>query len=74
LTLESDESPLFSKSYKDQQDSIDKTIDYVSRKAIELRPLDFLQFFSEFQNLSSEERDKIKMNVPLLRFLMLIGL
>jgi urease gamma subunit len=59
-SLESDESPLFSKSYKDQQGSIDKTIDYVSRKAIELRPLDFLQFFSEFQNLSSEEREKIK--------------
>jgi hypothetical protein len=33
-SLESDESPLFFKSYKDQQGSIDKTIDYVSRKAI----------------------------------------
>jgi preprotein translocase subunit SecB len=57
---ETDEFPLFSKNYKKQQDTIDKPIDYVGRKAIELRPLDFLQFFSEFQNLSPEERDKIK--------------
>jgi len=57
---ETDEFPILSKSYKEQQDTIDKPIDYVSRKAIELRPLDFLQFFSEFQNLSPEERDKIK--------------
>ena len=53
-------SPLFSKEYKEQQELIDKPIDYVSRKAIELHPLDFLSFFPEFQNLSQDELKKIK--------------
>ena len=53
-------SPLFSKEYKEQQELIDKPIDYVSRKAIELHPLDFLSFFSDFQNLSQDELKKIK--------------
>ena len=54
------DTPLFSKNYQEQQDVIDKPIDYVSRKAIELRPLDFLRFFPEFQNLSAEELKQVK--------------
>jgi hypothetical protein len=46
---------------EDQQKIIDKPIiDYVSRKAIELRPLDFLQFFPEFQSLTPEEQKQLK--------------
>ncbi|HID98954.1 MAG TPA: hypothetical protein EYP59_01530 [Thiotrichaceae bacterium] len=48
------------KGYKAQQETIDKSIDYVSRKAIELRPLDFLKFFPEFKSLSVEEEKQIK--------------
>ena len=55
-----EDSPLFSKEYKEQQELIDKPIDYVSRKAIELHPLDFLSFFSDFQNLSQDELKKVK--------------
>ncbi|OAD22945.1 hypothetical protein THIOM_001234 [Candidatus Thiomargarita nelsonii] len=57
---EIEDSSLLNKTYKEQQKLIDKPIDYVSRKAIELRPLDFLQFFPEFQTLSAEEQKKIK--------------
>lgn len=58
--LDSKDTALFSKDYQEQQEVIDKPIDYVSRKAIELRPLDFLRFFPEFQNLSAEELKHIK--------------
>ncbi len=58
--LDTEDTPLFSKNYQEQQDVIDKPIDYVSRKAIELRPLDFLRFFPEFQNLSAEELKQVK--------------
>ena len=51
---------LFAQSYQEQQEVIDKPVDYVSRKAIELRPLDFLRFFPEFQNLSAEELKHVK--------------
>jgi hypothetical protein len=57
---DSQDTDLFSKSYQEQQDVIDKPVDYVSRKAIELRPLDFLGFFSEFQNLSADELKQVK--------------
>ncbi len=53
-------SNLLSETYQEQQKKIEKPIDFVSRKAMELYPLDFLQFFTEFENLSSDERDKIK--------------
>ena len=53
-------SSLLSESYQKQSQKIEKPIDFVSRKAIELYPFDFLQFFSEFENLSAEEREKIK--------------
>ena len=42
---DNDSETLDNKGYKAQQETIDKSIDYVSRKAIELRPLDFLKFF-----------------------------
>jgi hypothetical protein len=58
--LDSKDTALFSKDYQEQQEVIDKPVDYVSRKAIELRPLDFLRFFPEFQNLSAEELKQIK--------------
>jgi hypothetical protein len=58
--LDTEDTPLFSKNYQEQQDVIDKPIDYVSRKAIELRPLDFLRFFPEFKNLSNEELKQVK--------------
>jgi len=58
--LGNEDTPLFSKEYKEQQELIDKPVDYVSRKAIELRPLDFLSFFADFQNLSADELKKIK--------------
>jgi transposase len=58
--LNDDDTPLFSKEYNEQQELIDKPIDYVSRKAIELRPLDFLQFFPEFQHLSPEQLKNVK--------------
>jgi len=58
--LTNEDTPLFSKEYKQQQELIDKPVDYVSRKAIELRPLDFLSFFADFQNLSVDELKKIK--------------
>jgi hypothetical protein len=60
LELNNEDTSLFSKKYKEQQELIDKPIDYVSRKAIELRPLDFLGFFPDFQNLSPEELKKVK--------------
>ena len=55
-----EDTPLFSKEYKEQQELIDKPVDYVSRKAIELRPFDFLSFFADFENISAEELKKIK--------------
>ncbi|MDM8559045.1 hypothetical protein [Candidatus Parabeggiatoa sp. HSG14] len=55
-----EDTPLFSQEYKEQNKVIDKPIDYVSRKAIELHPLDFLGFFPDFQNLSPEELKKVK--------------
>jgi hypothetical protein len=58
--LNSDKASIEDKSYQEQQKIIDKPIDYVSRKAIELRPLDFLQFFPEFQSLTPEEQKQIK--------------
>lgn len=57
---ETEDSSLLLKGYQQQQDMIDKPIDYVSRKAIELRPFDFLQFFPEFQSLTPEEQKRIK--------------
>ncbi len=58
--LNNEDTTLYSKAYKEQQELIDKPIDYVSRKAIELRPLDFLGFFHDFQNLSADELKKVK--------------
>ncbi|MCK5523553.1 MAG: hypothetical protein KAI83_10510 [Thiomargarita sp.] len=58
--LTNEDTPLFSKEYREQQEFIDKPIDYVSRKAIELHPLDFLSFFADFKNLSAEELKKVK--------------
>jgi hypothetical protein len=58
--LNNEDTPLFSQEYKEQNKVIDKPIDYVSRKAIELHPLDFLGFFPDFQNLSPEELKKVK--------------
>ncbi|RKZ53336.1 MAG: hypothetical protein DRR16_03105 [Candidatus Parabeggiatoa sp. nov. 3] len=57
---DNDSETLDNKGYKAQQETIDKSIDYVSRKAIELRPLDFLKFFPEIQSLSAEEQKQIK--------------
>jgi hypothetical protein len=58
--LNNEDTSLFSKAYKEQQELIDKPIDYVSRKAIELHPFDFLSFFPDFQNLSPDELKKVK--------------
>jgi hypothetical protein len=58
--LTSEDPPLFSKEYKEQQELIDKPIDYVSRKAIELHPYDFLGFFEDLQNIEADELKKIK--------------
>jgi len=57
--LDSENASIEDQSYQEQQKIIDKPIDYVSRKAIELRPLDFLQFFPEFQSLTAEEQTQI---------------
>ena len=57
---DTEDTSLFSKSYQEQPDAIEKPVDYVSRKAIELRPLDFLGFFPEFQHLTTEELKQIK--------------
>ena len=61
-----EDSPLFSKEYKEQQELIDKPIDYVSRKAIELQPLDFLIFFLIFKIFH-------RMNLRKSKYWMLIG-
>jgi predicted transposase YdaD len=58
--IDSEKASIGDKSYQEQQKVIDKPIDYVSRKAIELRPLDFLQFFSEFQSVTPEEQKQIR--------------
>jgi hypothetical protein len=42
---DTEDTSLFSKTYQEQQQVIDKPVDYVSRKAIELRPLDFIGFY-----------------------------
>jgi len=47
--LNNEDTSLFSKEYREQQEFINKPIDYVSRKAIELHPLDFLIFFRNFK-------------------------
>ena len=58
--LGNEDTPLFSKEYKEQQELIDKPVDYVSRKAIELRPLDFLSFLRIFKIFMRKNSKKSK--------------